>query len=126
MASLIAFALLAGGCAAMARSEAKRKENLFIAAGWQMKVADTPQKQATLQGLQPSRKILIRQKDGQPLYTFADPEGCNCMYVGTPAQYGEYRRLALQQQVAQDQVDAAMANESAAMDWGMWGPWGPW
>lgn len=126
LATVLALGLLLGGCAAMQREAAHRKENLLAAAGFRVKPADTPEKLANLQAMQPLKMIAHPAKDGTLTYTYADPEGCKCLWVGGTAQYAEYRRLAMQQQVAQAQADAAMANEEMAMDWGMWGPWGPW
>jgi hypothetical protein len=30
-------------------------------------------------------------KDGRIYYVYADPEGCNCAYVGTPEAYAAYQ-----------------------------------
>jgi len=43
--------------------------------------------------------------------------------VGDPQAYAEYQRLALQKQLADERLEAAEAEESAAMDWNVWGPW---
>jgi hypothetical protein len=116
-------AILLASCAAIRREEAQSTENLLAAAGFKARPADTPDKVAQLKSL-PPLKMQMRQKDGKLVYTYADPDNCNCLYVGGPQQYAEYRRLALQKQIAEDQVAAAEAEEDAALDWGMWGPWG--
>ena len=115
--------LLLSNCAAIRREEAQSTENLLAAAGFQVRPADTPAKLAQLKAL-PALKMQMRQKDGKLVYTYADPDNCNCLYVGGPQQYTEYRRLAMKQEIAQEQMEAAEAQEDAAMDWGMWGPWG--
>ena len=112
-----------GGCAAMHREEAKQKENILAAAGFQMRPADTPQRVEKLNSM-PANKMIARNKNGNVVYTYADPINCKCLYVGNAQNYSDYRRLALQHQVAQDQLDAAVEADDAAMDWGMWGPWG--
>jgi hypothetical protein len=56
------------------------------------------------------------------IYFYADPDFCKCLYAGSQQDYSRYRQLAIQQQIAQEQMDAAEMNEDAAMDWGMWGP----
>jgi len=125
--SLAAVALAIGvaiaGCAAMREEAAHKKENLLAAAGFKMKPADTPEKLARVQAM-PQLKMVARSgPQGQVGYTYADAQGCKCLYTGNAEQYAEYRRLALRQDAAEAQVEAAEANEAAAMDWGWWGPW---
>jgi hypothetical protein len=113
---------LVSGCAAMRREEARDKENLLAAAGFQIRPADTPEKIAKMNAM-PANQMIVRNKDDHVVYTYADPLNCKCLYVGTPQNYSDYRRLALQREIAQDQLDAAVEEDNAAMDWGMWGPW---
>ena len=117
----VALIVLLGGCAAMRRQEVERTESTLSAAGFQMKLADTPQRQAHLQALT-KHKLVPHMKDGRLMYVYADPKGCNCLYVGDEAAYQRYHQLALQKQLAQEQLMAAQMNQDAAMDWGLWGP----
>jgi hypothetical protein len=119
-ATAVATALLSG-CTAMKREEADQVEKTLAAAGFQMKLADTPAKLAKLQEL-PVRKITTRAHKGAPMFVYADPDFCKCLYAGTEEQYARYRQLAIQQKIAQEQVESAEMNENAAMDFGMWGP----
>jgi hypothetical protein len=123
VAAGLAAAIGLGGCAAMRQEAAHRKENLLVASGFAMKAADTPEKLAQLQAMPQLRMVARPAPNGGVVYTYADAQGCKCLYTGNAAQYQEYRRLALQQQIAEAQVEAAEANEAAAMDWGWWGPW---
>ena len=107
-------ALLLAGCAAIQRREAQDTEQLLAAAGFQAKPAETPEKLANLRAM-PPRQLVARSKDGNFVYTYADPDYCQCLYVGGPQEYSAYQRLAVQKEIAQEQRDAAM-------DWGMWGP----
>jgi len=116
---------LASGCAAIRKDEAQSTENLLVAAGFQPKPADTPDKLAQLKAL-PPLKMQLHMKDGQAGYSYADPYNCKCLYVGGPDQYAKYQKLAVKQQIAQDQMEAAEAEEDASLDWGMWGGFGPW
>lgn len=111
-----------GGCSEVRQSEAQRTENLLAAAGFTVKLADTPAKLANLKAL-PPLKMQTRTKDGNIVYSYADPDNCKCLYVGSPKEYQEYKRLEVNRQIAQDQRIAAEGAESAAMDWGAWGPW---
>lgn len=119
---LAAIALLAG-CAEIRREQIQQKENLLTAAGFRMKIADTPAAVAQLQAMPQNRMIARQHPDGTLVYTYADAKGCNCLYKGHAPEYQEYRRLALVKQLQQEQLEAAEANEAASMDWGWWGPW---
>ncbi len=120
---LVAMVAVLGGCAAVERREAQDVEGVLAAAGFRMVPADTPERMAHLQTLTP-RKIVPHEKDGQVYFVYADPTGCQCIWVGNQAAYQSYQRLALQKQLAQEQVMAAQMNEDAAMNWGLWGPFG--
>ena len=108
-------ALPLAGCAAIQRSEARDKEQLLAAAGFQAKPADTAEKLANLKAM-PPRKLVSQAKDGNFVYSYADPDYCQCLYVGGPKEYAAYQRLAVEKEIAEEQ-------QEAAMDWGMWGPW---
>jgi hypothetical protein len=105
-------ALPFAGCAAIQRSEAQDTEQLLAAAGFQAKPADTPEKLANLRTM-PPRKLVSQAKDGKFVYSYADPNSCQCLYVGGPTEYSAYQRLAVQKEIALD----------ASMDWDTWGPW---
>ena len=111
------------GCAAMRQERARDKENMLAAAGFQMKPADTPKRVAHLQMLTPLKLLPYTRSDGKLLYVYADPKGCNCLYVGDETAYQRYRALEQQQKVAQEQMVTAQMNADAAMDWGLWGPY---
>jgi len=62
-------------------------EQLLTAAGFDQKLADSPEKLANLELLTPARKLVPQERNGQLYYVYADPALCKCMYVGTAAQY---------------------------------------
>lgn len=109
------------GCTYFRKEEADHVESTLAAAGFQMKPADTPKREAGLAKF-PVRKLVSRVRDGQVTYFYADPDFCKCLYYGNQEQYARYRQLAIQQKVAQEQVESAEMNQDTAMDWGMWGP----
>jgi hypothetical protein len=115
--------VLFAGCAAMREERARDKENMLAAAGFQMKPADTSKRVAHLQTLTPLKLLPYTRTDGKLLYVYADPKGCNCLYVGDETAYQRYRALAQQQKIAQEQMVTAQMNADAAMDWGLWGPY---
>jgi len=90
--------LLALGMAACATTNAGPKtEDLLSQAGFRRVPADTPQKVAHMQTL-PDRRLIGRTYQGKKYYVYSDPEGCKCVYLGTPAQYATYQNIARQQQ----------------------------
>ena len=119
--AMVAVALSLSACTAMRRMESGEKEDLLVAAGFKIKSADTPEAAAKLKQLEPF-KMIRRVKDGQMYYTYADPDNCQCLFVGDSTQYMEFQRLALKKQIADERMQAAEANEAAAMDmdWYWW------
>lgn len=102
------------GCQSMAMDA----ERGLAAAGFQMKMADTPAKLAKLEGL-PQRKLTPVPHEGDVRWVYADAKYCKCLYAGSQAAYGRYQKLEIKQRIAEEEQDAAL-------DWGAWGAWGPW
>jgi len=63
---------------------------LLISSGFNPIAAITPERVKRLMSLPPNR-FQLRQRDGRPYYIYADPSGCNCMYVGSTAAMNQYR-----------------------------------
>jgi hypothetical protein len=57
--------------------------------------ADSPKKVAHLQTL-PARKLIGRTYQGKKYYVYSDPDGCTCLYIGTPEQYQSYQGIVQQ------------------------------
>ena len=115
---------LAAGCASY---EAQNKESLLIAAGFKTRTPSTDQQQAMFNRMTPY-KLERRVRNGKVLYAYADKDK-NVAYIGGEDEYQRYKQLALQQSIAQDQLEAAQINEEASIyaGWGpYWGPWNPW
>ena len=113
---IAALALLAAaGCQSMAMDT----ERTLAAAGFQMKIASTAAQMSHVESL-PQRKLTRVPFDGDSRFVYADAKYCKCMYVGTEQAYDRYQKIAIDKQIAQEQLDASM-------DWGAWdGGWGPW
>ncbi|MFP6564423.1 MAG: hypothetical protein VCC68_08070, partial [Myxococcota bacterium] len=105
--------------------QAMQTERMLAAAGFQMRMADTPEKLARLAKLT-QRELMPKMKDDSLRYVYADAEYCKCLYVGTEKAYQRYSRYALKQSQVNANLAAAQMNEDASLNWGMWGPWGPW
>ena len=114
----LAAAMVLTGCATIRRSEARSTEELLAAAGFVMRPADTAERQQRL-AARPPYRLESHAKDGKVVYTYADPDGCKCLYVGGPKEYSEYQHLRLQRQIA---ADEAWGAHVADMDWDLWGP----
>lgn len=90
-------AILLTGCAVAAiqdilEEEARDTERLLAAAGFELKLADTPQKMAHLKTLA-QNSLVMHDADGQPRYVYADTAGCKCLYAGGQAAYDKYQRM---------------------------------
>ena len=113
--------IVMGGCKMIEKRNARDTEQLLSAAGFKMKLADTPEKTAHLETLT-QRKLVPHEQDDETYYVYADDLECQCVYVGNEKAYQEYQKLAVKQEIADEQAMAASMNEGAAMNWGLWGP----
>jgi hypothetical protein len=115
------------GCAAKRAQQAMNTERMLHAAGFKMKIADTPEKLDMLKEL-PQRKITPYPREGEMLYLYADAASCNCLYMGTAEAYQRFIEFRVGQGIAEDNRKAASANAAAAspVKMGFWGVWGPW
>jgi len=119
IALLIGLGLLAAvGC----QTAAMDTERALAASGFQMKMGDTPARLAKIESL-PQRKLTRvpyqGETQGENRFVYADAKYCQCLYAGTEQAYDRYQKLMVQQEVAEEQLQAEM-------DWETWGEWGPW
>ena len=120
---LVFVTVIAVSCWAVTRrQQARETGDLLVAAGFRAKPADTLERAQQLDAM-PALKIVSQSKDGHVVYRYADPYRCECLYVGDEDAYGQYKRLALQKQLTEERLQAAEAEEGAAIDWDLWGPW---
>jgi hypothetical protein len=125
IAVTLGFAL--ASCAAKRAQQAVNTERMLHVAGFQLKIADTPEKLEMLKGM-PQRRITPYPRGDKIFYVYADATSCRCMYVGTPEAYQRYIEFQVGQGIAEDNRKAAQANAAAQtpVNWGVWGVWGPW
>jgi hypothetical protein len=115
--------LALSACAAIHSQEAADSEVLLNQAGFQRRAADSPERQRDLANM-PPRQIVRTSVKGAPMYAFADPDNCRCVYVGGPQQYDKLQQLRQarldehQQLVMQSESDRSITSE-------LWGPWEP-
>ncbi|MGH7331654.1 MAG: hypothetical protein ACREKS_02680 [Candidatus Rokuibacteriota bacterium] len=96
-------------------------ESLLIKAGFQVKRADNPDRLAHLKTLTPL-KLVRHERNGVPYYVFADPDGCQCVYVGNEAAYQQFQKLAHESQLESERRAASLVNPDGPMSWGVWDP----
>jgi hypothetical protein len=111
------------GCTAIQKRQAAQAQQLLEAAGFEMQMADTPERLAALQGVVPQRKVFsVAGADG-PRFVYADSEYCQCVYVGDQQANERYQRMAIKQKLAAERDMAAQMGDDAAMGPGAWSPW---
>lgn len=91
-------------------------------AGFNMVPAESPPKVAILKSLPPLKLKYYISKQGHPVYWFADPYQCNCLYQGDEEAYQRYQNLRLQQRMVEQEQQAAELNQDAAMQMNMFNP----
>ena len=101
MVCMLVVSCIVVGCATIRKDNTKNTESLLIAAGFTPKVATTTKGQAKLNGLKPL-KMVRATREGKVTYVYPDPYNCKCAYVGGEREYAEYKRLAIQQQIAEE------------------------
>jgi hypothetical protein len=110
-------------CETQQQRVTEREDNL-AAAGFVIKPANTPERQAMLARL-PAHKFVVRQNGDTIHYVYADPLVCGCLYVGTQQAFNQYKANQLAQHLADEQLMTAQTYSDAAWNWPAWGPWGP-
>ena len=122
----LAFLLLGLGLVATCQSQQQAvatREDQLAAAGFIVRQANTPERQAMLKRLPPNH--FVQRTHGDTVhYVYADPLVCNCLYVGSQQAYNQFKRDQQQRKLADEQLMTAQEYSDPAWNWGAWGPWG--
>ena len=128
--AFILFAIPA--CAGVQQRETVSFEQTLAASGFQMRLADTPDKLAQLEKL-PQQRLLTQDEDGTQIFLYADAEGCKCLYIGGQNALDNYRKMVAEQDEADERAEAAATlPASTDPDWldvddyadpAGWAPW---
>jgi hypothetical protein len=110
--STLAGAILLTGCASMTSANT---ESLLTAAGFRARTPQTPKQQQIYAAL-PPYKVERATVKSKVFYVYKD-EKAGVAYIGREAEYQRYQQLAIQQQIAQNQIMAAEMEQQAALDW---------
>jgi hypothetical protein len=101
-----------------------RAPNPLVRAGFVAKPANTPARASMLRRLPPQR--FLRHRHGRTVdYAYADPDGCDCLYLGTGRAFRRYWMHR------GDAMPPAEDHRDLLWDWDAWGPvapgfrWGP-
>jgi hypothetical protein len=89
---LIALSCLTAGCSESGAHRADRIEPLLTEAGFRVTTADTTARREALSSLTPL-KVEYFEYQGKPLFWFADPYVCHCVYAGDETNYDRFRQL---------------------------------
>ena len=120
LAALVLLPLLALAACQTPQQAVAGKEDNLAAAGFIVRPADTPQRQAMLSKL-PANHFVQRVRGDDVRYVYADPVVCHCLYVGSQQAYGQYKANMQQQHLADEQQMTASMYSDPAWDWGGWG-----
>jgi hypothetical protein len=125
--AIVTTALLCMGALAACQTQqqlvSEREDNLS-AAGFIVRPANTPERQAMLSRL-PPHKFIQRVSGDVVHYIYSDPLVCGCLYVGTQQAFNQYKLHQQQQNLADEQLMSAQMYADPAWSWDAWGPWGP-
>jgi aconitase B len=100
-------------------AQVAQKGDLLAAAGFQVRVADSPHRVDQMKRLPPN-KFVTRVRNGQKVYLYSDPLACNCVYLGTQQNWDGYQQqLAARQMAKEEEISAA--ESQAEWDFGAWG-----
>lgn len=122
LAALVLSAIALGACETTQQRVAQ-KEDALAAAGFQVKPANTPEREAMIKRLPPNKFVQRAQGDTM-YYVYADPLVCNCLYVGTQQAYDNRKEHEREQHLADESQMTAQIYSDSAWNWGAWGPWG--
>jgi len=118
LCAVAGLALAAAGCATP-QQQVSQKEDLLAAAGFQVRPADSPHRVEAMRRLPPDR-FVEKVVNGNPIYLYADPLDCNCLYLGNQQNWDAYKQEMFAKQLADEAQMTAILNQDA-WDWGPWG-----
>jgi hypothetical protein len=121
LAAVVATAAILAACQTQQQLITQHEDQLS-AAGFIVKPANTPERQAMLKQLPPN-KFLQRTKGDSVHYVYADPIVCGCLYVGSQQAYNQYKANEQTQRLVDEQQMTADTYADASWNWGAWGPW---
>ena len=90
LALLVGLALCAGAaCATVERDHALHREELLARSGFEKKAAQSVEQRSELARL-PARMLARVPRGDATAYVYADPEYCECLYLGNEQAYADF------------------------------------
>ena len=89
--------LLVAGCAGKPVNKTLQAEEMLVAAGFQLKMANTPAKLERISDI-PQKQVMWAMLKGREAFIWADAASCQCYYQGTRQNY---EQLLVNRQEAQ-------------------------
>lgn len=117
--TVIALGVFAVSCA----NETQEKQNLAVAAGFQIITPKNAQQETILKQLEPGKVTRIVY-EGKTYYVLPDVPN-NQAYVGGADQLQAFEQLRLANKLSNENLEAAQMN-SMNQRWGTWNSWGGW
>ena len=93
-----ALTLSAWSCTIPTKPTTAQMEEMLVAAGFEFKKADTPEKMEQLKAL-PQGKFTRHEKNGKVTFLYADVLSCKCLFSGNEENYARYRELERERKV---------------------------
>ena len=113
----VAFMLAVAGCTTPP-TQVAQKGDMLAAAGFQVRKADSPHRVDQMKRLPPNQ-FVTRVRNGQKVYLYSDPSGCNCVYLGMQQNWDAYQQQLAARRMAQEEISTA--ESQAEWDFGAWG-----
>ncbi len=82
--------LALAGCAAAPANKTLQAEEALAAAGFELKMADTPKKAERIRRI-PQKQVVRAMLKDHEVYLWADAEDCQCYYVGKRQNFEQLR-----------------------------------
>jgi hypothetical protein len=96
----LAAALTVAGCAGPPKDPTFQQMNALAAAGFDLKMADTPAKLERIKKLPQLRLAQVEHK-GRQVYVYMDAQGCQCLYIGDEKAYRRLLDQSRQQNIGE-------------------------
>ena len=125
---VISVAVMVAGCETAPKRETIEMKALLADSGFLLQHADTPEELDNIRSLE-QLKLVRHERYGRVRYTYADAEGCKCMYVGNEETYQQFQRLVRQRLPSGKRPESARKREDDAPlhQWGLRNDWDdPW
>lgn len=123
---LLAIPLLALGplaCAPTPGQGTVNKEDMLVAAGFKTRSIKTEAQLADFRNM-PAHMIRPASYKGKPVYVYADPTICGCLYMGGTTAYNTYIRGAMARSMQQEyKSETAVSGYSPTPRMLDGGPW---